>query len=173
MDFGEKERFGSRERKILSRRSENEMNPIAPHYIQKTTSWWIKDLSGICRALNLDRNEFVEVLLRICWRQKECLGGSRICWESIEQTVSIEIWLNGSKKLSSRNPEISMDWEAVEMVLRRQRAQENSMMDRESFEDLLRKEKDKLDRKESIEDLSRSCQAWRKGVFQGGKNTRR
>ena len=33
MDFGKKERFGSRERKILSRRSENEMNRIVPHYI--------------------------------------------------------------------------------------------------------------------------------------------
>jgi len=36
----------------------------------------------ICWALNLDRNESIEVLSRICQRQKH-LDGSRICWESI------------------------------------------------------------------------------------------
>ena len=100
MDFGEKERFGSRESKILSRRSENEMNQIAPHYIQKTASQWIKDLSGIYRALNLDRRESIEDLLRICQRLKDGLDGLRICRESIKQTKSTRILLNGSKKLS-------------------------------------------------------------------------
>ena len=55
------------------------------------------------------------------------------------------------------------------MLSRRQRAQENSSIDWESVKDLLRKEKEKLDRKESVDDLLRSCWAWRKGDFQGGK----
>ena len=59
--------------------------------------------------------------------------------------------------------------EAIEMLSRRQRAQENSSMDRESVKDLSRKDKEKLDRKEFIKDLSKSCRAWRKGVFQGWK----
>ena len=41
-------------------------------------------------------------------------------------------------------------------------------MDWESVEDLLRKEYEKLDRKESVEELS----SWRKCVFQEGKKTR-
>ena len=64
-----------------------------------------------------------------------------------------------------------MDWEAVKMLSKRQKAQENSSMDWESIEDLSRKEKEGLDRNESVENLSRSCWAWRKGVFQGGENT--
>ena len=72
--------------------------------------------------------------------------------------------LNGSKKLSSRipkismdreaveilsrrNPEISMDRESVKMLSRRQRAQENSLMDRESVDDLYRKRERRLDRR--------------------------
>ena len=43
------------------------------------------------------------------------------------------------------------------MLSRRQRAQENSSMNQESVEDPSRKEKEKLDRKESVEDLLRSC----------------
>ena len=61
----------------------------------------LKFLSRIYRALNLDRSESVKVLSRIYWRQKKGLDGSRICWESIEQTESKEIWLNGLRKLSS------------------------------------------------------------------------
>ena len=50
-----------------------------------------------------------------------------------------------------------MDREAVKMLSKRQKAQENSSMDRESIEDLSRKEKEGLDRNESVENLSRSC----------------
>ena len=43
-------------------------------------------------------------------------------------------------------------------------------MDQESIEDLLWKEKEGLDRKEFVEDLSRSYRAWRKkSFFKGGK----
>ena len=71
---------------------------------------------GICRALNLNRKESVEVLSRICQQQKECLDGSRI---------------------------YRVDREHRKFV----------SMDRESVEDLSRKEKEKLDRKESVEEL--------------------
>ena len=54
----------------------------------------------ICRAPNLDRYEFVEVLWRIYWWQK-CLDGSRFCQGFIGQTETF-----------------SMDWEAVEKLSR-------------------------------------------------------
>ena len=105
-------------------------------------------------------SRWIKNLLRIYQVDKEHKNLSQWIEKAVENVLS-------------RNPEISMDREAIEMLSRRQRAQENSSMDWESVEDLLRKEKDKLDRKESFEDLSRSCQAWRKGVFQGGRNTRK
>ena len=49
------------------------------------------------------------------------------------------------KNLSRRNPEISMDWESVK-IYREKRKKGSIEM-------------------ESIEDLSRSCQTWRKGVL--------
>ena len=54
--------------------------------------------------------------------------------------------------LSRRNPKISMDRECDKIY-------------RE-------KKKEGLDRRKSVEDLSRSCRAWRKGVFPGGKTQR-
>ena len=56
------------------------------------------------------------------------------------------------ENLSGRTPETLMDWDCDNFY-------------RE-------KKKEGLDRNESIEDLSRSCRAWRKGVFQGGKTQR-
>ena len=53
-------------------------------------------LSGIYQALNLNRNEYVEVLSRIRQWQKS-VSMDR---ESIEQIECTEKWLNGSKKLS-------------------------------------------------------------------------
>ena len=44
-------------------------------------------------------------------------------------------------------------------------------MDRESVEVSIEAEEGKLDRNESVRDLSRIYQAWRKWVFQGRKNT--
>ena len=44
----------------------------------------------IFRALNLNRYESIEVLLRICRRQKY-LDGSRFCRESIDQTESFSM----------------------------------------------------------------------------------
>ena len=50
---------------------------------------------SICQALNLDRSESVEVLLRICRRQNN-LNGLIICREAISQTEGSENWLDGS-----------------------------------------------------------------------------
>ena len=64
-----------------------------------------------------------------------------------------------AKMLLRRNPKISMDRESVELLLKRQRAQENFSVDRESVEDSVETRRRKLDRKESIEDVLRSCRA--------------
>nr|POF02453.1 hypothetical protein CFP56_28062 [Quercus suber] len=62
----------------------------------------------ICRALNLDINESVEVLSRICQRQKY-LDGSRSYRDSIGQTESFSIDQEAIDKLSRQIPESSMD----------------------------------------------------------------
>jgi len=91
--------FGVREKDFQSR--ENEKNEIwfAPQQYIEIAAQWIEVSINIFRALNLDRNEFVEVLSRIYQRQNH-LDGSRIYWEFIDQTESSKIWLDGSKKLS-------------------------------------------------------------------------
>ena len=127
--------------------------------LEKRFEWekkvWVENLSSRQKAHKLSR-----------WIEEAIENVSRRNPETSIDREAVET-------LSRRNQEISMDREAVEMLSRRQRAQENSSIDRESIKDLLRKKKDKLNRKEFVEDLSRSCRAWRKGVLQGGKNTRR
>ena len=102
-------------------------------------------LSRICQALNLDRRESIEDLLRICLRLKDGLDGSRICRESIKQTKStrnLTRWIKEAvEKLSRRNPEISMDRESIKKL---SRPEEESSIER---------------------NLLRSCRAWRKKVF--------
>ena len=61
--------------------------------------------------------------------------------------------------LSRRNPEISTDRESIEMLSRRQRAQEKSSMDRRAIEVSIKAKERKLDRKDSVEDVSRCCRA--------------
>ena len=61
--------------------------------------------------------------------------------------------------LSRRNPEISMDQEAFEKLSIRQIAKKFSLMDRGSVEISIEKRKEGLDRKEFVDDLSRSCRA--------------
>ena len=58
-----------------------------------------KILSRICRTLNLDRNECVEVLLRI-YRQKNSPRWIENLSRSYRQKKCLEILLDGSKKLS-------------------------------------------------------------------------
>ena len=85
----------------------------------------------------------------ICWRQKH-LDGSRIYQESFSQTKSSEILAWWIKKLSRfysrRNPK--------------------TLMNRDFVKIYREKEKEELDRRKSIKDLSRSCWAWKKWVFQ-------
>ena len=62
-----------------------------------------------------------------------------------------------------------MDQEAFEKLSIRQIAKKFSLMDRGSVEISIEKRKEGLDRKEFVDDLSRSCRAWRKQFFKGGK----
>ena len=88
---------------------------------------------SICRALNLDRNEFVKVLSRSCQQQKH-FDGSRI-YQPNRRFKKLAQWNEEAvENLSRRNPKISMDRESVKIY------QE--------------KEKERLNRKESVEKLS-------------------
>ena len=70
----------------------------------------------------------------------------RIYWPNIELR-NLAQWIEEAvENLLRRNPEISMDWESVKICLE--------------------KKKEGLDRKESIQNLSISCWAWKKKVFQ-------
>ena len=69
-------------------------------YIQKMQLDRSRFLLRIYRALNLDRSESIKDLSRIYQQLKDGFDGSRICQESIDQTESKEIWLDGLKKLS-------------------------------------------------------------------------
>ena len=99
----------------------------------------------IYRALNLDINESIEVLSRIYRRQKY-LDGSRSCREFIGHTESF-----------------SMDWKAIETPSRRI---PESSMDLNCANFCQEKKKEGHDRCKFVEDLSKSCRAWRKRVFQ-------
>ena len=144
-------------------------------------------LLRICRALNLDRNQFVEVLSRICRRQKECLDGSRIYQESIDQTKSTKNCLNGSKKLSRMCRAWTQKSRWVKKLSRfyREKAQKSRWIQKLSrcyregrecrknprwIEKLSRIYQERR-KKSSIErNLSRSYRAWRKWVFQREKH---
>ena len=65
-------------------REKNKWNPICTLTLNGNCSSMDWDIYW---ALNLDRNESVEVLSRICRRQKY-LDGSRSCWESIGKIES-------------------------------------------------------------------------------------
>ena len=67
--------------------------------------------------------------------------------ENLSARQNVARWIKEAvEHLSRRNPEVSMD--------------------RESNKIYQEKKKEGLDRRESVEDLSRSCRAWRKWVFQ-------
>ena len=80
-------------------------------------------------------------------------------------------WIEEAVKIPSRrNPEISMDRESIEMLSRRQKAQEFCSKDSGPIEDSIKVDERKLNRNESVGDLSRSSQAWRKGVLRKEKH---
>ena len=76
-----------------------------------------------------------------------------------------------------------MDGEAIKNLLARQkvarwieeaiehlsRENQETSINRDYDKIYREKKKEGLDRRESVKDLSRSCLAWRKEVFQGGK----
>ena len=111
-------------------------------------------LSRICRTLNLDRNESVEVLSRICRQQKSDLDGSRICREANGQIECLEIWLDGLKKLSRIYWEETQKSQWIENLLR-------SIEKREIM----------LDRKRIFRGFVKELSSLKKMCFQEAKNT--
>ena len=67
-----------------------------------------EDGSRICRALNLDRYESVEVLLRIC-RWQNHFDGLKSYREAIGQTKTFSMDRESVEKLSRQIPDSSMD----------------------------------------------------------------
>ena len=149
---------------------------------QKTRHDGSRFLSRICRALNLDRNEFVKVLSKIYQRKKECLNGSRICRTNIKQTESTEIQLDGSKKLLRMCQPGTQKSQWIEKLSRfyREETQKSRQIDNllrcyqegrkhrkipQWIENLLRKEKEALIEREAVELEERS--------FSRRKNTKR
>ena len=115
----ESEESAWRERKyFLSwERSENEIWFRAED-IYRNRSSMDRGVIGICRALNPDRYESVEVLSRICRRQK-LLNGSRLCRGSIGQTKTFSMDQKALKKLSRQVPKCSMDRDCVKICQER------------------------------------------------------
>ena len=68
--------------------------------------------------------------------------------------------------LSRWNPKCSLDQEIVEHLLRND---PEISMDRRFVDVSIEAKERSLIERESVEDLSRSYRAWRKGVLQGGK----
>ena len=81
----------------------------------------LKILLRICRPLNLDRNESIEVLSRICRRQNsprwiENLSKS---YQADRMLRNLARWIEEAvENLSRRNPQISMDRESIEVLSR-------------------------------------------------------
>ena len=95
-------------------------------------------------------SRWIEVFIEICW----ALNLNRN--ESNEVLSSIYWWqkhLDGSR----------ICWESIGQTKGERRKKE-----KEAVED-----KEGLNRRESVEDMLKSCWAWRKQVFQEGKNTLR
>ena len=111
-------------------------------------------LLRICRALNLDKNQFVEVLSRIYQRQKECLDGSRIYQESIDQTESTKNCLNGSKKLSRMCRAWTQKSRWVKKLSRFYREEARNLDGFRSYQDAI----EKVESVGKIQDGSRNCQ---------------
>ena len=55
---------------LLSREKSEKWIWFALRLYKEIVAWWIEVSVEICQALNLNRNKSVEVLLRICCRQK-------------------------------------------------------------------------------------------------------
>ena len=65
-DLSERRVYGAREKCFLSREKWKGEVWIAPQLYIENAARWIKVSVEICQALNLNRNESVEVLSRIC-----------------------------------------------------------------------------------------------------------
>ena len=145
-----RERCFEEERKLSVERKVKKWIWFRAEHIYRNCSSMDRGVVEICQALNLNRNKFVEVLSRIC-RWQKYLDGSRIYWPNRKK---VSQWIKEAvKNLLRRNPETSMDWESDKIY------RENK--------------KDGLNRREFVEDLSRSYRAWRKQeFFKKGKTPR-
>ena len=89
------------------------------------------------------------MLSRLCWHLKSPWWIENLLriYRLDREIRKLARWIEEAvENLSRRNPEISMDQESVKIC------QE--------------KEKERLNRRESVKDRSRSCRAWKKKVFQ-------
>ena len=155
-DLSESEEFGlrEREREISIQKESEKWNLNRASHLNKNLSlmdWSF--YSRICRALNLDRSETVEVLSRICRWQKEGLDVSRIYQPDKEQR-KLARWIEEAVELLSRwNLEISLDWETVEILSRND---PKISMDRRSVKILSRRQR----AQEKFLDGSKICRSF-------------
>ena len=94
-------------------------------------------------------------------------------WKHVKNNACKRVLIDREvvKLLWRENPKFLMDQGFVENLTGKQRAQKFSSMDREAIEDLSRSQEEGSIERISVEDVSRSYRAWRKEVFQEGKNT--
>ena len=115
---------------------------------------------------------------------------SRCCWGSVDDKTKSLMDRGSVKHLSSRQRARkigSMDWRSCQDSIKKKPRNLNGLricrdaiekvestwifflMDRGSVEVSIEAEERKLNRNESIEDLSRSSQTWKNEFFKGGK----
>ena len=125
--------YGAREKCFCRERNEKVKFELCLNYIQKTQLDGSKYFVEICRALNLDRNETVEVQSRFV-NSKTHLDGSRISLKAIERTERSEIWLDGSKKLSRIYRGETQNFRWIKNLLRSIEKRERRLTRNESVE---------------------------------------
>ena len=116
--LSDKRLFGSRDKNFYREREVRKWKSDHASAIYRKTQL---DGSRICRALNLDRWESVEVMLKCYWQQKQELDGSKHLLRRCRGDRSLRKTSRWIEKLSRRNPKILMDRESVEDLLTRQR----------------------------------------------------
>ena len=93
---------------------------------------------------------------------------SKCCWGSVDDKNTL-MDQEAVENLSARQKFFRWIEEVVEYLSRRN---PKTSMDRDCNKIYRDKKKEGLNRRESVENLLRSYQAWRKWVFQGGKTQR-
>ena len=92
-----------------------------------------------------------------------------ICWDAVEDlsTVKTPRWIKNLSRIYWPNRRFrKLAWWIEEVVENQSRRNPEIPMDRNSIKICREKDKERLDRREFVEGLSRSYRAWRKKVFQ-------